>query len=178
MRDVRGQADPPRRAACSVHLDIRATFSPWGWHAHLLEFRVAFCIRVVGGGRAGTPSSPYFCSARKVRMRFIVRSLGGKLILVAALSWGLLKYLSEHEAKSNATAHLSIIKLAYQTQSATLIHELTREVQNSDVTTTLSRPSSLASRSHLTDILTPMLPRYHLSSLDLISTDRRLLAHV
>ena len=190
MRDVRGQADPPRRAACSVHLDIRATFSPWGWHAHLLEFRVAFCIRVVGGGRAGTPSSPYFCSARKVRMRFIVRSLGGKLILVAALtlllcmllfsalSWGLLKYLSEHEAKSDATAHLSIIKLAYQMQSATLIHELTREVQNSDVTTTLSRPSSLASRSHLTDILTPMLPRYHLSSLDLISIGWRLLAHI
>jgi hypothetical protein len=46
--------------ACSVHLNIRATFSPWGLHAHLLESRVAFRIRVVGGGRAGTPSSLYF----------------------------------------------------------------------------------------------------------------------
>lgn len=51
--------------ACSVHLNIRATFSPWGWHAHLLESRVAFRIRVVGGGRAGTPSSLYFYRARK-----------------------------------------------------------------------------------------------------------------
>ncbi len=47
--------------ACSVHLIIRATFSPWGLHAHLLESRVAFRIRVVEGGRAGTPSSLYFC---------------------------------------------------------------------------------------------------------------------
>ena len=46
--------------ACSVHLIFRATFSPWGLHAHLLEFRVAFSRRAVGGGRAGTPSSPYF----------------------------------------------------------------------------------------------------------------------
>ena len=46
--------------ACSVHLSFRATFSPWGLHAHLLEFRVAFSRRVVGGGRAGTPSSLYF----------------------------------------------------------------------------------------------------------------------
>jgi hypothetical protein len=46
--------------ACSVHLIFRATFSPWGLHAHLLEFRVAFSRRAVRGGRAGTPSSPYF----------------------------------------------------------------------------------------------------------------------
>lgn len=49
--------------ACSVHLIFRATFSPWGSHARLLESRVASRIRVVGGGRAGTPSSPYFFSA-------------------------------------------------------------------------------------------------------------------
>jgi hypothetical protein len=46
--------------ACSAHLIYRATYSPWGLHAHLLEFRVAFSRRAVGGGRAGTPSSPYF----------------------------------------------------------------------------------------------------------------------
>ena len=46
--------------ACSVHLIFRATFSPWGLHAHLLELRVALSRRAVGGGRAGTPSSPYF----------------------------------------------------------------------------------------------------------------------
>ena len=47
--------------ACSVHLIFRATFSPWGLRARLLELRDAPCIRVVRGGRAGTPSSPYFC---------------------------------------------------------------------------------------------------------------------
>ena len=46
--------------ACSVHLISSATFSPWGLHARLPESRVATGIRVVGGGRAGTPSSPYF----------------------------------------------------------------------------------------------------------------------
>ena len=47
--------------ACSAYLVLRATFSPWGLHAPLRESRVAFRNSVVGGGRAGTPSSPYFC---------------------------------------------------------------------------------------------------------------------
>ena len=46
--------------ACSVHLIIRATFSPWGLHAPLLEPRVATRNSVVRGGRAGTPFAPYF----------------------------------------------------------------------------------------------------------------------
>src|SRR5713101_6043853 len=54
--------------ACSGHLMFRATFSPWGLHAHLLESRVASSIRVVRGGRAGTPSSPYFCYLAPIRL--------------------------------------------------------------------------------------------------------------
>lgn len=50
--------------ACSVHLLSRATFSPWGLHAPLLKSRVATRNSVVGGGRAGTPSSPYFSPLR------------------------------------------------------------------------------------------------------------------
>jgi len=61
-------------------------------------------------------------------MRFTVRSLGGKLIISAALtlllcmllfsttSWLLLKFFYEHEARSGATAHLLAIKNAYYTQ--------------------------------------------------------------
>ncbi|HET8845146.1 MAG TPA: hypothetical protein VFN35_26970 [Ktedonobacteraceae bacterium] len=52
--------------ACSVHLLSRATFSPWGLHAHLLMSRVAIRNSVVGGGRAGTPSSPYFSPHLKI----------------------------------------------------------------------------------------------------------------
>src|SRR6266851_2647315 len=62
-------------------------------------------------------------------MRFTVRSLGGKLIISAALtlllcmllfstaSWLLLKFFYEHEARSGATTHLLAIKKnAYHTQ--------------------------------------------------------------
>src|SRR5437588_8688668 len=101
-----------------------------------------FSIRAVGVGRAGTPSYPYFYIARKVRMRFKVRSLGGKLIIVAALtlllcmlifsalSWGLLKYLSEHEARSDATIHLSYLKNSYQSASSALMQNLNQVAQN------------------------------------------------
>jgi len=64
--------------ACSVHLIFRATFSPWGSHAHLLEFRVAFSKRAVGGGRAGTPSSPYFYPVLKGLHAISRKVTGGK----------------------------------------------------------------------------------------------------
>ncbi|HKF36129.1 MAG TPA: ATP-binding protein [Ktedonobacteraceae bacterium] len=63
-------------------------------------------------------------------MRFTVRSLGGKLIISAALtlllclllfstaSWLLLKNFYEHEARSDATLHLRAINKAYHTQLA------------------------------------------------------------
>ncbi len=54
------QAYPPRRAACGVHLSSVQPF-PHGVCARtFLESRVASSKRVVGGGRAGTPSSLYF----------------------------------------------------------------------------------------------------------------------
>ena len=46
--------------AWSVCLLLRATFSPWGLHAPLLESRVATRNSVVRGGRAGTPFALYF----------------------------------------------------------------------------------------------------------------------
>jgi len=65
-------------------------------------------------------------------MRFTVRSLGGKLVISAALllllcmllfsvtSWYFLKSFYEHEARSDARLHLASIEKAYQTKGALL----------------------------------------------------------
>src|SRR5947209_6061417 len=93
--------------------------------APLRVSRILYSIRVVRGGRAGTPSSPYFCTTGRVPMRFTVRSLGGKLIISAALtlllcmvlfaatSSYLLKIFYEHQATTDARAHLASIKESY-----------------------------------------------------------------
>jgi len=65
-------------------------------------------------------------------MRFTVRSLGGKLVISAALllllcmllfsvtSWYFLKSFYEHEARNDARLHLASIEKAYQTKGALL----------------------------------------------------------
>jgi hypothetical protein len=59
-----------------IHLDerlatcircSRAAFSPWGCTRPSWSFAVLSSIRVVRGGRAGTPSSPYFCRSAAAR---------------------------------------------------------------------------------------------------------------
>ncbi len=123
-------------------------------------------------------------------MRFIVRSLGEKLILSAAvtlllcllffsiISWGLLKYRSEHEAKSDAITHLTLIKQAYQTQSSALIGTLTKVASGINITAKGSRHSTSSLRNRLADMLTPLLARYRLSELAVISADRQLLVYL
>jgi signal transduction histidine kinase len=85
-------------------------------------------------------------------MRFTVRSLGGKLMVSAALtlllcllcfsaaSWYLLKIFYEHEAKSDATAHLALMKRAYQAQTALLTSELSATASNQALVKALSQP--------------------------------------
>jgi signal transduction histidine kinase len=114
-------------------------------------------------------------------MRFTVRSLGGKLIVSAALtlllclllfsaaSWYLLKSFYEHQAKSDAAAHLTLIEHDYQDQIASLIQEITRnEANDTKLEAALSQPLTASSRSLLRDILTPALTEYRLSGLELI----------
>jgi len=114
-------------------------------------------------------------------MRFTVRSLGGKLIVSAALtlllclllfsaaSWYLLKSFYEHQAKSDAAAHLALIEHDYQDQIASLIQEITKnEANDAKLEAALSQPLTASSRSLLIDILTPALTEYRLSGLDLI----------
>jgi signal transduction histidine kinase len=117
-------------------------------------------------------------------MRFTVRSLGGKLVIGAALtlllcmllfsvaSWYLLKSLYEREAKSDANLHLTYIKRAYQAQIATLVQEIATEANNPNITDALSnKPLAPSSHNQLMDILELAVTQYHLSSLAIISKD-------
>ena len=177
--------------ACSVHLCIRATFSPWGLRAHLLEPRNAPSIRVVRGGRAGTPSSPYFLFVtRRVGMRFTVRSLGGKLIISAAFtlllcvllfataSWYLLKSFYEHEAKSDAAMHLALIKHAYQAQTVLLSEELSRVAKNPGLGDALAQPLTQSSRERIRDLLFSTFLDDHFSDMIIVSQDRQTLEEI
>ncbi|MDQ6642919.1 MAG: hypothetical protein M3Y76_00525, partial [Chloroflexota bacterium] len=115
-------------------------------------------------------------------MRFKVWSLGGKLIIVAALtlllcmvifsalSWGLLKYLSERDAKIAATTHLSYLKDAYQSASGALMQNLNQVAQNKDVISSVSHPPTGQSRQRLDDLLTHVPTHYHilLATLDVV----------
>jgi signal transduction histidine kinase len=84
-------------------------------------------------------------------MRFQVRSLGGKLILVAALtlllcmvlfsglSWSLLKYLSERDARSDALTHLAVLKKIYSNQTSALLRDLAQEAQHNQLATAVAQ---------------------------------------
>lgn len=102
-------------------------------------------------------------------MRFTVRSLGGKLIVGAALtlllcllcfsaaSWYLLKIFYEHEAKSDATTHLALMRRAYQTQTALLTSELSSTASNQALVMALSQPSLASSNERIINAFTSML---------------------
>ncbi len=82
-------------------------------------------------------------------MRFHVRSLGGKLILVAALtlllcmllfaglSWGLLKYMSERDARSDASTHLTLLQKTYAAQTEARLWSLAHNPQSSQLAGTI-----------------------------------------
>src|SRR6266700_1270442 len=168
---------------------FRAAFSPWGCARPSWSFAMLSSIRVVRGGRAGTPSSPYFYRSaiarhgypgswrssllawgavtlrRKVRMRFKVRSLGGKLIVVATcilllcmllfsvMSWSLLRFYSEHEAATNAQTDLSLETKMFQSHTP-------------------------AVRSHYQQMLDTYPFQSHLSSVAILSPTHQVLAHL
>ncbi len=125
-------------------------------------------------------------------MRFKVRSLGGKLILVAALtlllcmvlfsglSWSLLKYLSERDARSDASTHLALLKKTYLTRTTTLIQDLAQVAQSSQLTSTVSQRSTPVTRAQLYEILTHVSMHEHvsLSMLDLYDKNHRLLGQI
>jgi signal transduction histidine kinase len=125
-------------------------------------------------------------------MRFKVRSLGGKLIIVAALtlllcmlffsalSWGLLKYLSEHQARSDATLHLSYLKKAYQAESVTLIQDLNQVATSSDLISSLSPSPSALATQHLENVLAHVPAQYHvfLITLDVVDKNHHIVGQL
>src|SRR5256886_12037899 len=105
-------------------------------------------------------------------MRFKVRSLGGKLIFItgltlllcmilfSALSWSLVKFLSEREARRDATTHLASIKKSYQSQTTRLMQDLQQAAVNTDITSMVSQPSTPSTRTQLRATLALLLPQH------------------
>ncbi len=120
-------------------------------------------------------------------MRFTVRSLGGKLVISAALmlllcillfsviSWYVLKSFYEHEAMSNANKHLPDIKYAYRLQVFSLESLLSTEASKPVIVAALttSKPSN-----QTFDELASTKQKYHLSSVAIISRQGRILGDV
>src|SRR5947209_19969571 len=119
-------------------------------------------------------------------MRFKVRSLGGKLIFItaltlllcmilfSALSWGILKFLSEREARSDATIHLTSIKKNYQSQTSKFMLDLEHEAENTELISTVSQPPSPSTKSLLGATLAPFFSQHTLAELDIFNKHPRL----
>src|SRR5438552_2789195 len=127
---------------------------------------------------------------RKGPMGFIVRSLGGKLIVIAAfilllsmllfvfVSWLLLVSYSEHEARSAAQNHLFQVEQTYQVSTSALQDELHRTSTNTTLLSDLSTTSTQATQDHLQSLLVPAFTHNHLSILALVSRNHQLLAQL
>jgi Signal transduction histidine kinase len=84
-------------------------------------------------------------------MQGIIRSLGGKLILVATailllclllfslIGWSMLGFFSEYQARRDAQSHLSLIQATYNTQTQRLIQQLQQIAQQPQVARQLTQ---------------------------------------
>jgi signal transduction histidine kinase len=125
-------------------------------------------------------------------MGFIVRSLWGKLIVVATfilllcmllfvlLSWYLLTAYSEHEARNTAQSQLLQVKQEYQLYTANLRDELDKTSANPAIINTIAAMQSSPSQASqdLQGQLIQPLTANHLSMLALIASDHHLLAQL
>src|SRR6266566_1594907 len=116
-------------------------------------------------------------------MRFTVRSLGGKLVISAALmlllcmllfvagSWLLLTLYYEHAAIDGANRHLASIKNIYRNQVKLLVEDLKDTANREDIAAALSKPLTPAYQHRLNSILKSTVQSHNLSSTALISKD-------
>lgn len=126
--------------------------------------------------------------ARKSRARFTVHSLGGKLVLVAALtlllcmflfvavSWGLVRAFYQRQASNDASIHLSSLNQVYLAQSTQRLQSLTALTSNAEVSGTLQ--DQLGPSNALAAVLTQALVREHLTGLGLVNASRITLVQV
>jgi len=123
--------------------------------------------------------------ASRSRARFTVRSLGGKLVMSAALtlllcmllfvaiSWSLVRAFDERQARSDASMHLTSLGQTYQEQSAQHLQNLATEAASAEVSGVLLR--RIGARTSLIELLTRDLVRERLSSVALMDENRSLL---
>src|SRR5437870_245912 len=114
-----------------------------------------------------------------------MRSLGGKLIFVTALtllfcmllftllSGSLLKFYSEHDAKVDAQKYLPMLKREYQFNTDLLIHDLKAQESKPNVASVASLSGSSLARIHIQELLAKVSSSYHLSTLAIISTNHK-----
>lgn len=112
-------------------------------------------------------------------MQFTVRSLGGKLIIVATLtlllcmllfsfiSWGMFRFYSEYQAKRDAQSHLSHIQVAYQDHTGAFIQTVNKITQDKQITATLARSPAANGNSAVRTLLDQYAIRDSLYSLDI-----------
>jgi signal transduction histidine kinase/HAMP domain-containing protein len=124
--------------------------------------------------------------ARRGRMRFTVRSLGGKLVistaltlvlcilLFTALSWWLIKSFYERTARNDANAHLAIVSQTFQEQSNQRLQALFAEAATSEIVGAFKQPTG--SQSALISELMESLVQNRLTALELINTNQNVLA--
>src|SRR5947208_1216263 len=151
-----------------------------------------YSVYARGKGRTSWhPVLPLLLSSNKKGSKsFSMRSLGGKLIFVAALtllfcmllftslSWSLLKFYSVHDAKADALKYLPMLKREYQFNSDLLIRDLEAQGGKSNIIAAVSQPRSQLARTHIQEILAKVFGVYHLSTLAIISTNHIAVAQI
>ena len=123
--------------------------------------------------------------ARRGRVRFTVRSLGGKLVISAALllllcmllfgtlSWYAVKAFYERAARGSAGANLNSISRTYVEQSGEHLSALARLAASAEVAGVFTQ--QVGAQKRLTTEFTLALVRDHLTGLALVNTDGRTL---
>lgn len=126
--------------------------------------------------------------ARRGRVRFTERSLGGKLVLSAGLmlvlclllftvlSWWLVRAFYERSAVSNAHAHLASFSQVYTAESEARLRNLTTEAASAEVANVLKQRAG--AQTKLTDSFALELVQEHLSALVLLDAQQNPLTQV
>jgi signal transduction histidine kinase/sensor domain CHASE-containing protein/HAMP domain-containing protein len=114
-------------------------------------------------------------------MQFTIRSLGGKLIIVATFtlllclllitifSWSTLRYYTESQAKKDAQAHLSSLQQVYQSHTHVIIQDLEKLTKQLPLATTDTQESSQTLTQYLQGAFAALSTSDHVTTLDVLS---------
>ncbi|GCE46935.1 signal transduction histidine kinase [Thermosporothrix hazakensis] len=115
-------------------------------------------------------------------MRFIARSLGGKLITIATLillsclllfsivTWLLTEVYTEQSARNGVQGHLTLLTRAYQGQIATLLQELDKLAKNPQLPPLLNGRNT---QNQLQELLSSHMSRLRLSTISILTRDQQ-----